>query len=85
MAEPAFNGGRVKQVRIEITFGIESARTFDHVKKQVVVQGAFGVTFAGKVQTVELDIAGIAIDVENDFDERRAARADRPLRCGRPG
>ena len=77
MSQPSFDCGSIEKVGVVVALQIQRMRPFHKVEKQIKVQRALWIPFAFEFQSFEFHGAGIAIDVEDHFYERRSARATR--------
>ena len=74
MAQPSFDRRSFKQVRVVITLEVQAARPLDEIEEQIKVQRALRVPLTGKLDTVKFRRSRVAVQIEDDLDQRRAAR-----------
>ena len=74
LLQPAVDGGGVEQIGVVVALEQQPARAFAEVEEKVEVESALGVPVAGEGEVPERRRAGVAIEVEDDLDQRRATR-----------
>ena len=73
MLQPAFDGGEVEQVGVEVAVENQSVIGFDHIEKQVEVYEALRTGIDLHFQAGELEASADPFQVELHFDKRKPA------------